>query len=71
MWSRELIIARGHGLAAPSTKLPRAAPLALLAGLPSLVRVLNFVWGVVAGSDKYDRIWLARSLPLLRIEIGR
>ena len=38
MWSHESI-ARGHGLAAPSTRLPRAALRALLAGLPSLIRV--------------------------------
>jgi len=47
-------IARGYGLAASSSRLLRATPLALLADLVWYV-FLVFFWGVIAGSEK---LWL-------------
>jgi len=39
-----------YGLAAPSARLSRATPLALLADLVDTC-LLGFVWGVAAGSE--------------------
>ena len=65
-------LARGYGLAAPSSRLLRANLPPCIIGRPSLTPLCWVAFGAwLLGRSNCDCVWLAEIPPLLCIEIGR